>query len=153
MSSTQDATEQSPLLAQSDSRQSSNIGNQEHAHNDAEANDQSTETESPEVLQARKNVKSMLPVLSIGPFLAILDQSIVAAINENIGSELRALHSVSWIATAYFLAMTCSQPLYGKLSDSFGRKPCLVFALTAFGIGSLGCGLTRSMPGLIAARV
>ena len=95
----------------------------------------------------------MLPVLSVGVFLALLDQSVVAAINEDIGSELDALRSVSWIATAYFLTMTCSQPLYGKLSDVFGRKPCLLVAYTMFGVGSLGCGCTKSMAGLIAARV
>lgn len=153
MSRTQSATERSPLLGDSSSQVSSpDAETRDDAHNDAEANQQTPESESPEVLQARKNVKRMLPVLSIGIFLAFLDQSVVAAISEDIGSELGALRSVSWIATAYFLTMTCSQPLYGKLSDVFGRKPCLLFAYISFGVGSLGCGVTRSMAGLIAAR-
>lgn len=154
MSNIQTATERSPLLGDPSSQVSSlNAEPSEDAPNDAEANQQTPESESSEVLQARKNVKQMLPVLSIGIFLAFLDQSVVAAISEDIGSELGALRSVSWIATAYFLTMTCSQPLYGKLSDVFGRKPCLLFAYISFGVGSLGCGLTRSMAGLIAARV
>ncbi|KAL8823497.1 MAG: hypothetical protein Q9191_005802 [Dirinaria sp. TL-2023a] len=153
MSKVQSATERSPLLGDSSS-QVTNLDAEpsEDGRNDAEANQQTPESESPEVLQARKNVKQMLPVLSVGIFLAFLDQSVVAAISEDIGSDLGALRSVSWIATAYFLTMTCSQPLYGKLSDVFGRKPCLLFAYISFGVGSLGCGLTRSMAGLIAAR-
>ncbi|KAL8728535.1 MAG: hypothetical protein Q9166_005357 [cf. Caloplaca sp. 2 TL-2023] len=154
MPATQDATERSLLLG----KPSSPTGSSHHdgpdlPPNDAESNAQTPDTESLELLQARKNVIYMLPILGVGIFLAFLDQSIVAAINGDIGSDLNALSSVSWIATTYFLTMTCSQPLYGKLSDVFGRKPCLLFAFTMFGIGSLGCGLTGTMAGLIAARV
>ena len=130
---------------------------QDGSTSDVESNPQTEEdaddTEDPDLVQGRKKVKSLLPVLGVGIFLAFLDQSIVAAINGEIGSDLHALRNVSWIATAYFLTMTASQPLYGKLSDVFGRKPCLLFAYTMFGVGSLGCGVTRSMEGLIAARV
>lgn len=154
MSSAEPATEQSPLLGNLPSGTGSSDNNAtENANTNAEPNEQISEPESSEILQARRNVKQMLPVLGIGIFLAFLDQSVVAAINEDIGSELHALRSVSWIATAYFLTMTCSQPLYGKLSDIFGRKPCLLFAYTVFGIGSLGCGLARSLAGLVVARV
>ncbi|KAL8703395.1 MAG: hypothetical protein Q9201_003424 [Fulgogasparrea decipioides] len=155
MSGTREATERSPLLPEQDKRTDSHIieRERENESNDAESGQQTPQVESAEQLQSRKNVKRMLPVLGTGIFLAFLDQSIVAAINGDIGSDLGALRSVSWIATAYFLTMTCSQPLYGKLSDVFGRKPCLLFAYTMFGIGSLGCGITGTMAGLIAARV
>ena len=152
------ATERSPLLG-SHPQQAERSPSKDHASsqnesvNDVESNQQAEDPEDPEIVQRRKNIKSLLPVLALGPFLAILDQSVVAAINGDIGSDLHALRNVSWIATAYFLSMTASQPLYGKLSDIFGRKPCLLFAYTMFGVGSLGCGLTRSMGGLIAARV
>ncbi|KAL9597692.1 MAG: hypothetical protein Q9179_004178 [Wetmoreana sp. 5 TL-2023] len=154
MSGTREATERSPLLPEQDKRTDSHIieRERENESNDAESGQQTPQVESAEQLQSRKNVKRMLPVLGTGIFLAFLDQSIVAAINGDIGSDLGALRSVSWIATAYFLTMTCSQPLYGKLSDVFGRKPCLLFAYTMFGIGSLGCGITGTMAGLIAAR-
>lgn len=144
MSDTQGPTEESPLLGQKD---------HDPAAEDVETHQQPPETESPDVLQARQSIRYLLPVLGLGIFLAFLDQSVVAAINGDIGSDLHALRSVSWIATAYFLSMTCSQPLYGKLSDVFGRKPCLLFAYAMFGLGSLGCGLTGTMEGLIAARV
>lgn len=52
----------------------------------------------------------------------------------------------------YFLTLTCCQPLYGKLSDIFGRKGCLLFAYTIFGLGSLGCGLAQDIWQLIIAR-
>ena len=95
----------------------------------------------------------MLPVLAVGIFLAFVDMSIIFAISEDIASELNGLSYVPWIATAFFLSTASTQPLYGKLSDVFGRKPCLLFAYTVFGLGSLGCGLSTTMGGLIAARV
>jgi MFS family permease len=52
----------------------------------------------------------------------------------------------------YFLTLTTFQPLYGKLSDIFGRKEALLFAYAVFGIGCLFCGLARSMNELIGAR-
>jgi len=70
-----------------------------------------------------------------------------------IGSDLKALNLTSWIATSYFLTLTSFQPLYGKLSDIFGRKPCLLFAYAIFGVGCLCCGLARNIDELIAARV
>ena len=52
----------------------------------------------------------------------------------------------------YFLTLTSFQPLYGKLSDIFGRKPCLLFAYSVFGLGGLFCGLARNLWELVAAR-
>ena len=52
----------------------------------------------------------------------------------------------------YFLTLTSFQPLYGKLSDIFGRKSCLLFAYVVFGIGCLFCGLARTMNELVIAR-
>ena len=154
------ATERSPLLANSSSQPErpasdshGSAQNRSANDNDIESNQRTADDEDPEVIEGRKQVKTFLPILGVGILLAFLDQSIVAAINGEIGSELHALKNVSWIATAYFLTMTASQPLYGKLSDVFGRKPCLLFAYTMFGLGSLGCGVTRSIGGLIAARV
>ncbi|KAI4125482.1 MAG: hypothetical protein LQ338_004208 [Usnochroma carphineum] len=153
MSRPQDPSERSPLLGAADiGNGDAQHGNESNPSEDLESYQQPPEAESPDVLQARQSVKYLLPLLGVGGFLAFLDQSVVAAINGDIGSDLHALRSVSWIATAYFLSMTCSQPLYGKLSDIFGRKPCLLFAYASFGLGSLGCGLTSNIGGLIAAR-
>lgn len=70
-----------------------------------------------------------------------------------IGSDLKALNLTNWIATSYFLTLTSFQPLYGKLSDIFGRKTCLLFSYAIFGIGCLFCGLAQDINQLIAARV
>ncbi|TDL17535.1 MFS general substrate transporter [Rickenella mellea] len=90
--------------------------------------------------------------LAIGIFLAAMDGTIVASSYATIGSELKQLQSTSWIATGYMVTLTSFQPLYGKLSDIFGRKACILFAYTGFGIGCLLCGLARTMNELIAAR-
>ncbi|KAG5338219.1 hypothetical protein C0989_007948 [Termitomyces sp. Mn162] len=81
-----------------------------------------------------------------------MDGTIVVSAYAAIGSELNQLHNTSWIATAYMLTTTSFQPLYGKLSDIFGRKSCLLFAYTIFAIGCLGCGLARNMNELIMSR-
>ena len=61
--------------------------------------------------------------------------------------------SIDDIYLRYFMTLTSFQPLYGKLSDIFGRKPVLLFAYGVFGLGCLFCGLARNIHELIAARV
>ncbi|KAF9456714.1 member of the major facilitator superfamily [Collybia nuda] len=100
----------------------------------------------------RKSFLSLVIPMSIGIFLAAMDATIVVSSYAAIGSELNQLQNTSWIATAYMLTMTSFQPLYGKLSDIFGRKGCLLFAYSIFAIGSLMCGLSRNMTELIASR-
>ncbi|KAF3252100.1 hypothetical protein TWF192_004553 [Orbilia oligospora] len=95
---------------------------------------------------------AILPSLLVGVFLAAMDNLIVASVYGKIGSDLNQLSKMSWIASAYLLTTTCFQPLYGKLSDIFGRKACLLFAYITFAIGSAWCGLARSMDELIVAR-
>lgn len=86
-------------------------------------------------------------------FLSAADQTIIMASYGQIGSDLHALNLTSWIATSYFLTLTSFQPLYGKLSDIFGRKACLLWAYAIFGTGCLFCGLAQNIHQLIAARV
>ncbi|KKZ64109.1 hypothetical protein EMCG_01607 [[Emmonsia] crescens] len=102
---------------------------------------------------AQKKLKYILPALSIGVFLGAADQTIIVSSYGKIGSDLQALNLTSWIATSYFLTLTSFQPLYGRLSDIFGRKACLLFAYCVFGIGCVCCGLARNIRELIAARV
>ncbi|KIJ23971.1 hypothetical protein M422DRAFT_62375 [Sphaerobolus stellatus SS14] len=103
-------------------------------------------------MQKVRMLSILLPV-SIGTFLAAMDATIVASSYASIGNDLKQLQSTSWIATGYMLTLTSIQPLYGKLSDIFGRKACLLFAHFIFGLGCLFCGLARSMEELIAARI
>ncbi|KAH7871339.1 MFS general substrate transporter [Lentinula edodes] len=102
-----------------------------------------------------KPTSSLAPVfvpMAIGVFLAAMDGSIVVSSSAAIGSELKQLQNASWVATGYMLSMTSFQPLYGKFSDIFGRKACLLFAYTVFATGCLLCGFSRNMSQLIAAR-
>ncbi|KAL2822750.1 major facilitator superfamily domain-containing protein [Aspergillus cavernicola] len=98
-------------------------------------------------------LRYIIPAISIGVFLSAADQTIIVASYGKIGSDLKALNLTSWIATSYFLTLTSFQPLYGKLSDIFGRKACLLFAYAVFGTGCLFCGLSQNIYQLVAARV
>ncbi|KAF2501029.1 MFS general substrate transporter [Lophium mytilinum] len=100
----------------------------------------------------QKKLKYLIPAIAIGVFLSAADQTIIISTYGIIGTDLKALNKTSWIATSYFLTLTSFQPLYGKLSDIFGRKPCLLFGYLVFGLGCLFCGLAQNMNQLIAAR-
>ena len=99
-----------------------------------------------------RRLKFILPAIGIGVWLSAADQTLVVSSYGRIGSDLKELNKTNWIATAYFLTLTSFQPLYGKLSDIFGRKPMLLSAYLIFGLGCLWCGAARSMDELIAAR-
>ena len=84
--------------------------------------------------------------------LASLDQTIVSTALPTIVEELGGLEHISWVVTAYLLAVTIVTPLYGKLGDLYGRKTVLQGALVIFLIGSALCGLAQGMTELIAFR-
>ncbi len=90
--------------------------------------------------------------LITGMFLAALDQSIVATALPQITSELGGLDHLSWVVTAYLLTSTSSTPLWGKISDLYGRRPMFQLAILVFLAGSVLAGLSQSMEQLIAAR-
>ncbi|PHH69768.1 hypothetical protein CDD82_7515 [Ophiocordyceps australis] len=93
-----------------------------------------------------------VPAVGLGIYLVAIDQLLTVAAYAKIGNQLNALNNMSWIATSYFLTLTSFQPLYGKLSDIFGRKECLLFAYAVFGLGCLGCGLAQTMVQLCVSR-
>jgi EmrB/QacA subfamily drug resistance transporter len=90
--------------------------------------------------------------LMAGMFLAALDQSIVGTALPRIVSDLGGLDHLSWVVTAYLLTSTASTPLWGKISDLYGRRPIFQLAIVIFLIGSALCGLSQNMPQLIAFR-
>ncbi|KAI1878181.1 uncharacterized protein JN550_000363 [Neoarthrinium moseri] len=123
-------------------------GNGSSATANGDANGRSGE-DGPKI---KVHMASLLPALAIGIFLVAMDQTLVIATYGKIGSDLQALNNTSWIATSYFLTLTTFQPLYGKLSDIFGRKECLLFAYSVFGLGCLGCGLSQDIISLCISR-
>ena len=84
--------------------------------------------------------------------LASLDQNIVSTALPRIVSDLGGLAHLSWVVTAFMVTSTTSTPLYGKLSDMYGRKPLFFTAIIIFLIGSVLCGLSESMSQLILFR-
>jgi len=99
--------------------------------------------------------REILVILSgvlLGMMLAALDQSIVATALPAIAGELNGLEHLSWIVSAYLLTSTASTPIYGKLSDLYGRRVLLQIAIAVFVVASLLCAAAQDMPQLIAAR-
>ena len=84
--------------------------------------------------------------------LAALDQTVVVPAVPAIATQLGAFGHLSWIVTAYLLTSTAVTPIYGKLSDMYGRRALLLPALALFIVASVLCALAQSLPMLIAAR-
>src|SRR4051794_33839551 len=100
----------------------------------------------------RRSILLVVSGLMLVMLLASLDQTIVSTALPTIVGELGGLQHLSWVVTAYLLAVTVVTPLYGKLGDLYGRKRVLQTALTIFLIGSALCGLAQGMSELIAFR-
>jgi MFS family permease len=88
----------------------------------------------------------------IAMMMAALDQTIVSTALSTIGRELGNSTQLTWVVTAYLLAATVVTPIYGKLSDLYGRRVTLLFAVSVFVAGSAACALAPSMIVLIIAR-
>ena len=90
--------------------------------------------------------------LMTGMLLAALDQTIVSTALKNIVEDFHGLNHYTWVVTAYLLTSTASTPLYGKISDIYGRRPVFQFAIVTFLIGSFLAGAAQNMNQLIATR-
>ncbi|MFB7270576.1 MFS transporter [Streptomyces sp. NPDC056244] len=89
----------------------------------------------------------------MGMALAALDGTIVSTAVPQIVGDLGGFAVFSWLFSGYLLAVTVTLPVYGKLSDTFGRKPVLITGIALFLVGSLLCATAWSMASLIAFRV
>ncbi len=96
-----------------------------------------------------RQIVTILVGLMMGMFLAALDQTIVASAMRVIADDLQGLSSQAWVTTAYLITSTVTTPLYGKLSDIYGRKSFFIFAISIFTIGSMLCTLSTSI-GMLA---
>jgi EmrB/QacA subfamily drug resistance transporter len=94
----------------------------------------------------------ILGAVMIGIFLAALDQTVVGTALPRIITDLGGNELYTWAFTAYLLTSTISGPLYGKLSDLFGRRPIFLFGIGIFMVGSVCSGLAQEMWQLVAAR-
>ncbi|MGN6403238.1 MDR family MFS transporter [Sinomonas sp.] len=83
--------------------------------------------------------------LMAGMFLSSLDQTIVGTAIRTIGDDLHGLDQQAWVTTAYLITSTIATPIYGKLSDLFGRRPLYIFGLGVFIVGSMLSSFSTSM--------
>src|SRR3954470_1215430 len=100
----------------------------------------------------RRQLLVSFGAVMLATLLAALDQTIVATALPQIVDDLRGFQQLSWVVTAYLLASTVTVPLYGKLSDLYGRRALFVVAISLFLAGSVACAAAGSMGQLIAFR-
>nr|WP_239107872.1 MDR family MFS transporter [Spirilliplanes yamanashiensis] len=99
-----------------------------------------------------RQILTILGGLMVGMFLAALDQTIMATATRTIADDLQGFELQAWATTAFLITSTISTPLYGKLSDIYGRRPFFLFAIAVFIVGSVLCGLAETMYQLAAYR-
>jgi EmrB/QacA subfamily drug resistance transporter len=102
-------------------------------------------------LDRRTKFEILFAVL-LGMFLGALDQTIVGPVLPHIVGDLQGADYYAWVVTAYLLTSTVSVPIYGKLSDLYGRRPLLMIGIVIFLIGSALSGLSQTMWQLILFR-
>jgi EmrB/QacA subfamily drug resistance transporter len=108
-------------------------------------------SDTPQYL-SHKQIMVVLGGLMAGMFLAALDQSIVGTALPQIVSEFNSLDKLSWVVTAYLLTSTASTPLWGKISDLYGRRPLFIAAIVTFLAGSVLSALAQNIEMLIGFR-
>jgi EmrB/QacA subfamily drug resistance transporter len=97
-------------------------------------------------------ILTILIGIMLAMFLSALEQTIVAPALPTIGRSLADVDNLSWVVTAYLLAATAMTPLFGKLSDIYGRRIMMLVAIVIFIAGSIACALAPTIGTLIAAR-
>ncbi len=102
-------------------------------------------------LERRAKFEILFAIL-LGMFLAALDQTIVGPVLPRIVTELKGADYYTWVVTIFLVTSTITVPVYGKLSDLYGRRPLLLFGITLFLIGSALSGLSQTMWQLILFR-
>lgn len=117
-----------------------------------DAPDETVAHDTPESALSHAQIVTILIGLMTGMFLAALDQTIVATAIRTIADDLHGLDRQAWATTAYLITSTIVTPLYGKLSDIYGRKQFFVAAISIFVVGSVLCTLADSMTTLAVYR-
>src|SRR3979411_3135907 len=107
---------------------------------------------APKAPLTQSEVRTILISLMLTMFLAALDQTIVATALPTIGRQFHDVSNLSWVITAYLLASTAVAPVFGTLSDIYGRRAMIIAAMSLFILGSVLCAVAPNMPMLIVAR-
>src|SRR3954447_8800135 len=96
-------------------------------------------------------IRTIILGLMLSMLLAALDQTIIATALPTIGRELGDLEHLPWVVTVYLPTSTAVTPLYGKFSDSHGRRVTMLIGIVIFIIGSIACAIAPNMLVLILA--
>ena len=107
---------------------------------------------TPAKAEAQPRIALIFIALMLTMFLASLSQMVLSSAQPTIVGELNGVELLSWISAAYLLASTVTMPIYGKISDVFGRKPLIIIAILLFVAGSVVGGLATDMEILIIGR-
>src|SRR4051794_882839 len=102
--------------------------------------------------RSQRQILVAFGAIMLATLLSALDQTIVATALPEIADDLHGFDDLSWVVTAYLLSTTVTVPLYGKLSDLYGRRRLFVVSISIFLAGSALCGLAQSIGQLIAFR-
>jgi len=97
------------------------------------------------MIAEKTNVKLLITGLLLSILVAAMDNTIVATAMGTIVGDLGGIESFVWVTSAYMVASMAAMPIFGKLSDMFGRKRFFIFGLFVFLLGSALCGLSQSM--------
>lgn len=112
----------------------------------------STQTITSKPIMTHRQILFVIIALMSGMFLSALDQTVVSTSIRTIADDLNGLSFQAWVTTAYLITSTISTPIYGKLSDIFGRRPLFIIAISVFLLGSLLSGTSTNMAELAAYR-
>jgi EmrB/QacA subfamily drug resistance transporter len=109
-------------------------------------------TATPPVELTKRQLYTVFAGIMTGIALSALDSNIVGVALPTIVGELGGLNQIAWVGTAYLLTSTAVTPLFGKLSDLYGRRQLFQVAIATFVVGSLACGISQTMLQLVIAR-
>ncbi|GAA2202591.1 DHA2 family efflux MFS transporter permease subunit [Sinomonas flava] len=98
-----------------------------------------------DAVMTQRQIMLVIYALMAGMFLSSLDQTVVGTAIRTIGDDLHGLDQQAWVTTAYLITSTITTPIYGKLSDIFGRRPLYIFGLAVFILGSFLSSFSTSM--------
>ena len=90
--------------------------------------------------------------VTFGSTIAFFDTTLMASAHPVITSYFNASNAASWLSTVFYLTSTVGQPLYGRISDTIGRRPAFLFAILVFFASTAWCGAAESVESFIAAR-
>ncbi|MGO2110974.1 MAG: MFS transporter [Pseudoclavibacter sp.] len=113
---------------------------------DAPANAAASDAPKPRIL-------FVFIALMLSMLLASLNNTIISAATPTIVGELHGAEHISWVVTSFIMSSTVMMPVFGNLSDTLGRKPLLIIAISVFMLGSVGCALAWDINALIASRI